>query len=159
MADLKNILTGGSSKSWRLDPAPGANSIIVGTENNVTQYYAGGPLDNNCQSDDVFTFTSADKINYNANGSTFNGGNVAPNYNCGSDRSYNNISFTFTATTGGVAGLATIQLPQTPPTIFIGTTDVPSENVYRVIEISPTKMVLRAGNGSSTVFQFKFISL
>ncbi|MDZ4795009.1 MAG: PKD domain-containing protein [Bacteroidota bacterium] len=159
LANLKNILTGGSSKSWRLDPASGANSIVVGTENNVTQYFAGGPLDNNCQSDDVFTFTSADKINYNANGSTFNGGNVAPNYNCGADRSYTNITYTFTATTGGVAGLAAIQLPQIPPTIFIGTTDVPSENVYRVIEISATKMVLRAGNGAGTVFQFKFVSL
>ena len=157
LADIKAILNGGSSKSWKLDPTPGANPIIVGTEANPSQYFAGGPLDAACQSDDVFTFTSADKINYNANGATFNGGNVAPNYNCGANRSYNNIGFTFSATTGGVAGIATIQLPQTPPTIFIGTTDVPAENVYRIIELTPTRMVLRAGNGSGTVFQFKFI--
>lgn len=157
LADLKNLLTGGSSKSWKLDPTPGANAIVVGTEANPTAYFAGGPLDAGCQTDDLYTFTAADKINYNANGSTFNGGNVAPNYNCGSDRSYNNITYTFGPTTGGVAGIATIQLPQTPPTIFIGTTDVPTENVYRIISINANEMVLRAGNGSSTIFQFKFV--
>lgn len=157
LADIKAILNGGSSKSWKLDPAPGANPIVVGTEANPSEYFQGGPLDAGCQTDDVYTFTSADKINYNANGATFNGGNIAPNYNCGADRSYNNIGFTFSATTGGVAGIATIRLPQAPPIIFIGTTDVPAENVYRIIEISPTKMLLRAGNGSGVVFQFKFI--
>ena len=159
--DIKNILTGGSSKTWRLDPAPGANPIIVGTEANPSQYFGGGALDVVCQSDDVYTFTSTNKLTYNANGATFNGGNVAPNYTCGSDRGYNNIAYNFAATTPGLAGLATITLPGSaaPPTIFIGVTDVPSENVYRIIEISTTKMVLRAGNGSGTVFQFKFIAL
>jgi hypothetical protein len=157
LADIKAILNGGGSKGWKLDPTPGANAIIVGTEANPAQYFGGGPLEPNCQTDDVYTFTSADKVSYNANGSTFNGGNIAPNFNCGADRSYSNISFTFTATTGGVAGIGTIQLPSAPPSIFIGTTDVPSENTYRIIEISSTKMVLRAGNGSGTVFQFKFI--
>jgi PKD repeat protein len=155
LADIKNLLTGGSTKGWKLDPAPGANAIIVGTEANPSQYFAGGALDG-CQVDDVYTFSVADKVTYNANGSTFNGGNIAPNYNCGADRSYNNISYTFGATTGGVAGLATLQLPSSPPAIFIGTTDVP-DNTYRIIEISATKMTLRAGNGSGTVFQFKFI--
>jgi PKD repeat protein len=154
--DIKNILTGGSSKKWKLDPTPGANAIIVGTEGNPSQYFGGGPLDGNCQSDDTYTFTSTNTVTYNANGATFNGGNIAPNYNCGADRSYN-IAYTFGPTTGGVAGLATIGLPAGPPTYFIGTTDVPSENIYRIIEISPTKLVLRAGNGTSTVFQFKFI--
>jgi len=156
LADIKAILNGGGSKSWKLDPAPGANPIVVGTEANPSEYFQGGPLDPNCQSDDVFTFTSADRVIYNSKGATFNGGNVAPNYNCGADRSYN-AAFTFAATTGGVAGIASIQLPPNPPTIFIGVTDVPAENVYRIIEISPTKMLLRAGNGSGTVFQFKFI--
>ena len=92
------------------------------------------------------------------NHSTFNGGNVSPNYNCGADRSYN-VAFTFNATTGGFAGIGTIQLPPAPPNIFIGTTDVPPENVYRIIDITPTTMTLRAGNGTSTVFQFKFIAI
>ncbi len=159
LADIKSLLTSGSSKNWRLDPTPGANPIIVGTEANPSQYFGGGALDAACQSDDVFTFTSADKVNYNANGATFNGGNIAPNYNCGADRSYSNVSYTFGATTGGVAGIATIQLAGAIPNVFIGVTDVPAENTYRIIEISSSKMVLRAGNGSGTVFQFKFIPL
>ncbi len=158
IASIKALLTGAVSKTWRLDPTAGANAIIVGTEASPGTYFGGGPLDGNCQSDDTFTFTAANNIIYNANGSTFNGGNIAPNYNCGSDRSYN-VAYTFGATTGGVAGLGTIQLPGLPPTTFIGTTDVPSENLYRIIDITATKMTLRAGNGSSTIFQFKFVAL
>ncbi|MBP6417577.1 MAG: PKD domain-containing protein [Chitinophagaceae bacterium] len=155
LADINNILNGGSSKTWRLDDAPGANAIIVGTEANPSQHFPGGALDP-CQIDDRYTFSVGNLISYNANGSTFNGGNIAPNYNCGSDRSYSN-SYVFGPVSGGVAGIASLQLPSSPPNIFIGTTDVPSENLYRVIEISPTKLVLRAGNGSGNVFQFKFI--
>jgi PKD repeat protein len=157
IADIKNILTGGSSKTWRLDPTPGANAIIVGTENNPAQYFGGGPLDPSCQTDDTYTFNNTNVI-YNANGATFNGGNIAPNYNCGADRSFN-VAYTYGANTSGFAGLATIQLPQAPPVTFIGTTDVPTENMYRIIEITPTRLVLRAGNGTGTVFQFKFIPL
>ena len=159
IADIKDLLTGGSAgRTWKLDPTPGANAIIVGTEANPSVYFGGGPLEPTCQTDDAYTFTTANKITYNANGSTFNGGNVTPNYNCGTDRSYSNLSYTFTTTSGGVAGLATIQITGAPPTIFIGTTDVPTENVYRIIDITSTKMTLRAGNGTSTVFQFKFIA-
>jgi PKD repeat protein len=158
LADVKALLTGAVSKTWRLDPTTGANPITVGLEADPATYFGGGPLDFNCQSDDRFTFTASNNIIYNANGSTFNGGNIAPNYNCGSDRSFN-VAYTFAATTGGVAGLGSIKLPAAPPTTFIGTTDVPSENVYRIIEISSTKMLLRAGNGTGTVFQFKFIAL
>jgi PKD repeat protein len=158
IAGIKALLTGAVSKTWRLDPSTGANSITVGNEGNPAFDYGGGPLDGNCQSDDRFTFTAANNIIYNANGSTFNGGNIAPNYNCGSDRSYN-VAYTFGATTGGVAGLATIQLPGAPPTTFIGTTDVPSVNIYRIIDITATKMTLRAGSGTGQVFQFKFIAL
>jgi PKD repeat protein len=156
--DIKNILTGGAgnSKKWKLDPTPGANPIIVGTEGSPSQYFGGGPLDTNCQSDDGYTFSSNNSLVYQANGSTFNGGNIAPNYNCGSDRSYT-TTYTFGPTTGGVAGIATIQLPGAPPNIFIGTTDVPAENMYRIIDLTPTKMTLRAGNGTNTIFQFKFV--
>jgi PKD repeat protein len=160
IAGIKALLTGTVSKTWRLDPAAGANPITVGIEADPATYFAGGPLDGNCQSDDRFTFTATNNVIYNANGSTFNGGNIAPNYNCGSDRSYT-VAYTFGATTGGVAGLGTIQLPGAPPAAFIGVTDVPTENVYRIIDITATKMTLRAGNGNgtNTVFQFKFIAL
>ena len=53
--------------------------------------------------------------------------------------------------------LATITLPKALPTIFISVTDVPSENIFRMIEISAAKMVLLAGNGLGTVFKFKFV--
>lgn len=156
--DIKNILTGnGTNRLWKLDPASGANPIIVGTEDNPAQYFGGGAIDG-CQMDDSYRFTLDNKLTYNANGSTFNGGNVAPNYNCGADRSYSNITYTYGAVPGGLAGLAQITIPGAPPASFIGVTDVPSENVYRIIEISNTRMVLRAGNGSSTVFQFKMIA-
>ena len=154
--DIKNILTGGNTRSWKLDPAAGANSIIVGTEANPGLYYGGGPLEPNCQTDDVYTFSANNTVNYNANGSTFNGGNIAPNYNCGADRSFN-TPFVFGPVAGGGAGLAQIQLPNIPPAIFIGTTDVPTENLYRIIEITPSRMTLRAGTGAGVVFQFKFV--
>jgi PKD repeat protein len=156
IADIKDILTGGSSRSWKLDASTGANAIVVGTEGNPSEYYGGGPLEPNCQVDDVYTFTSADNLNYNANGSTFNGGNIAPNYNCGADRSFT-TNFVFGPVVGGAAGIASIQLPGIPPTNFIGTTDVPAENLYRIIEITPSRLLLRAGSGAGTVFQFKFV--
>ena len=157
--DIKNLLTGGvgNSRTWKLDPTDGANPIIVGTEGNPAQFFGGGPIEA-CQKDDIYTFSFAGQLVYNANGATFNGGNITPNYNCASDRSYS-TPYTFSTTTAGFAGLATIQLPSAPPTIFIGVTDVPSENEYRIIDITSTNMVLRAGNGSGTVFQFKFIAL
>jgi hypothetical protein len=157
LAEIKNILTGGNSRGWKLDPAPGANSITVGTEGNPAEYYAGGPLEANCQIDDIYTFTTGGLLSYNANGSTFNGGNISPNYNCGSDRSYSNVNYTFEAVPGGAAGLALITIPQTPPAVFIGTTDVPAENYYRIIDITPNRLILRACNGSGVVFQFRFI--
>jgi PKD repeat protein len=158
LPEIKNLVTGTTSKTWKLDDTPGANPVIVGTEANPSQYFGGGALEPTCQADDRFTFFASNTITYNANGSTFNGGNITPNFNCGLDRSYSNVAFTFGPTTSG-AGIATIQLPNTPPTVFIGVTDVPNENLYRIIDITPTKMTLRAGNGSGTVFQFKFVAL
>ena len=60
-----------TAKSWKLDPADGANAIIVGTEANPGEYFGGGALAD-CQKDDVYTFSQALKLTYNANGSTFN---------------------------------------------------------------------------------------
>jgi len=105
----------------------------------------------------VYTFTTALKLNYSANGATFNGGNLAPNFTCGTDRSYSNVSFTFAPGTTAGAGLATITLPGAIPTNFIGVTDISSNN-YRIISISSTAMVLRSGTASETVHQFKFIA-
>ena len=140
---------------WKLNPADG--SIIVGTEGNPAQYFGGGGIAD-CQKDDIYTFTTALKLNYNSNGSTFNGGNIAPNFNCGADRSYSDVSFTFEPSVpAGAAGIATITLPGTIPNQFIGVTDI-SSNYYRIISISATAMVLRSGKTNETVHQFKFIA-
>lgn len=147
-----------TAKSWKLNPADGANAIIVGTESNPAAYFGGGALAD-CQKDDVYTFSTALKLTYNANGSTFNAGNLAPNFTCATDRSYNNLSYTFDprAPSAG-AGIASITLPGvTPPTNFIGVTDVSSNN-YRIISISATAMTLRSGTTTETVHQFKFIA-
>jgi len=158
--DVDDILSNPNFKlligaSWKLNPANG--SIIVGTEGNPAQYFAGGALDP-CQTDDVYTFSSALKLTYNANGSTFNGGNIAPNFNCGIDRSYSDLSFTFEPSVpSGAAGIASINLPGAVPDHFIGVTDV-SSNHYRIISISATEMVLRSGTPSEAVHQFKFIA-
>lgn len=144
-----------TAKSWKLNGADGANAIIVGTDGNPGQYYGGGPLAD-CQKDDVYTFTTALKLNYNANGSTFNGSNIAPNFNCSNDRSYNNVSFAFTL--GGESGaIATITLPGAVPDQFIGVTDI-SSNTYRIMSISANALVLRSGTSAQTVHQFKFVA-
>jgi len=143
-----------TAKSWKLDPADG--SIIVGTEGNPAQYFGGGAIAD-CQKDDIYTFSTALKLTYNANGATFNGGNIAPNFTCGTDRSYSNVSFTFEPGVTAGAGLATITLPGAIPVNFIGVTDI-SSNFYRIISISATNMVLRSGKTTETVHQFKFIA-
>ncbi|WP_207423300.1 hypothetical protein [Desertivirga brevis] len=142
---------------WKLNANSNA-PVIVGTEGNPGEYFQGGPLAD-CQKDDVYTFAFVNndfKLTYNANGSTFNGGNVAPNYSCSSDRSYVNVSFTFSSTVSG-AGIASITLPGNPPVNFIGVTDVSSNN-YRIISISDTEMVLRSGTATETVHQMRFVA-
>lgn len=143
------------AKKWKLDPA-GASSIVVGTDANPSQYFGGGPLAD-CQLDDYYTFSADLKLTYNSGGSTFNGGNLAPNFSCGSDRSYSGVSFLFDPrkpSTG--AGIASITLAAPVPTNFIGVTDVSSNN-YRIISISANSMVLRSGTPTETVHQFKFV--
>lgn len=145
-----------TAKVWRLDSTAGANAIVVGTEANPSAYFGGGPLAD-CQKDDRYTFGTDFKLRYNANGATFNGGNIAPNFTCGTDRSYSDVTYTFTPGGSGGAGLATITLPGAVPAQFIGVTDV-SSNMYRIISITATTMVLRSGTPSETVHQFKFVA-
>lgn len=144
-----------TAHAWKLDPV-GAAPIIVGTEGNPSEYFQGGSLAD-CQIDDDYTFSFANnafKLTYRANGATFNGGNVDPNYNCGTDRSYES-AFTFSTAVEG-AGIATITIPNTPPIRFIGVTDVESNN-YRIISISDTEMVLRSGKINEPVHTMRFV--
>lgn len=94
------------------------------------------------------------RLSYKANGQTFNAGNIAPNYSCAADRSYDS-AFTFSTTVQG-AGIATITIPGNVPDRFIGVTDVASNN-YRIISISATEMVLRSGKSNETVHQMRFV--
>ncbi|MET0637435.1 MAG: hypothetical protein ABWZ25_15495 [Chitinophagaceae bacterium] len=146
-----------TAHSWKLDPADGANAIIVGTEGNPGQYFGGGGLDA-CQKDDVYTFGTDLKLTYNANGSTFNAGNISPNYTCGTDRSYTDFVYAYSPNVpAGSAGVGLITLNANVPDKFIGVTDI-SSNSYRIISISATNMVLRSGTASQTVHQFKFVA-
>jgi hypothetical protein len=145
-----------TAKSWKLDPNA-SNPIVVGTENNPSEYFGGGALAD-CQKDDVYTFGTNFKLTYNANGATFNAGNIAPNYTCSGDRSYTNVDYTFEPGTSGGAGLATIRLTGAVPAQFIGVTDI-SSNVYRIISISANAMVLRSGTPGQTVHQFRFVAV
>lgn len=143
------------ANTWKLD-ANSAAPIIVGTENNPAQYFGGGGLAD-CQKDDDYTFSFANnafKLSYKANGQTFNAGNINPNYNCGTDRSFD-VAFTFSTTVSG-AGIASIVIPGNVPDRFIGVTDVSSNN-YRIISISATEMVLRSGKTNETVHQMRFV--
>lgn len=144
-----------TAHTWKLDASSTA-PITVGTENNPAEYFGGGALAA-CQIDDDYTFSFANnafKVTYKANGQTFNAGNIAPNYNCGTDRSYE-APFTFSTTVAG-AGIASIVIPGNVPDRFIGVTDVASNN-YRIISISATEMVLRSGKSNETVHQMRFV--
>ena len=152
-SDLNNVklfLTGGATRSWKLDNNKVPGPITVGpNDSSPTAYYAGGPLAS-CQVDDVYTFGQNNSIVYNAGPETF----VAGGGGCQAPRSYT-TNYTFTNVPAG-AGIGQINLSGAQ--YFIGVTDRPSENVYRILEISDTKMVLRAGNGTSgVIFDLYFV--
>ncbi|RYY53095.1 MAG: hypothetical protein EOO09_19190 [Chitinophagaceae bacterium] len=159
--DLMNIPTFALlvAHPWKLDPAAGANAVIVGTEANPSQYFGGGGLAD-CQLDDRYTFSfgTAASLDYNAAGATFNAGNISPNYVCGSDRSYTGQAISYSPTVpAGSAGIGMFTINATVPTRFVGVTDI-SSNSYRIISISETSLVLRSGTASETVHQFKFVA-
>ena len=150
LGDIKKLLTNNSTKSWRLDSLDNANAVVVGIESNPTLYYAGGPLAP-CQKDDIYTFNFNNTLSYDAKGSTF----VAGNFDCEGDWSYSNAAYPFGNVTGPVAGIAQFTLPANPK-IFIGTTD--ASHVCRILSISSGAMVLRTGDGTGTIFTFKFVT-
>ncbi|MBX0291840.1 PKD domain-containing protein [Hymenobacter sp. HSC-4F20] len=147
---VKNLLTGGSSRTWKLDNTANA-PIVVGTEANPSEYFAGvkaGELPA-CQSDDEYTFSTNNVLKYDAKGETFTAGSFA----CLAPQT-GDTNFTFGAATG--AGFAQLTLARAGA--FIGTTDAsPTEQVYRILAIDNQKMTLRAGSGrnNGTVFTIK----
>jgi hypothetical protein len=159
---LRTLLTGGSRKTWKLDPTPGAAAITAGVETNTTKDYAGGPLAP-CQLNDWYTFTVSDSIYANFNGDAMI--NDAPgSYNCGG---LGNFSGTFSLgpVVGSGAGSAQIVLT-TPGKQFVGMNVADKQfigvndnvaNVYRIIDLTSTKMILRVGDGSGSVQTLKFV--
>jgi PKD repeat protein len=146
-----------TAHAWKLDGTPGANAVTVGTEGNPTQYFGGGAL-SDCQIDDSYAFSTDLKLTYNANGATFNGGNIDPTFTCGSDRSYSGATITFNPSVpSGAAGIASITLSGAIPSRFIGVTDISSNN-YRIISISDNEMVLRSGTTTEAVHTMKFVT-
>ena len=157
------MLTGNVSKVWKLAPGVTDKAVIVGIESDLSRYYGGGPLID-CQLDDTYTFFADGTVTYNANGKTFNGGNIAPSYECGIDRSYTKKAFTYDNLASGAAGIFQFNLSGIPNgaanSTFIGVTDA-SNNTYRVISITNNTLVLRTTNGTNagiTVHQFKFVT-
>jgi PKD repeat protein len=134
------FLTGGSSRSWILDSTATPGPVKAGpTEDNPYGYFGGGALAA-CQKDDIYTFT-ATSVTYVANGETFNGGNIVPNFSCSAPLDYADVAYTLTIVSPGLSGVAQINLSSK----FIGVTDVDPANVYRILEIDNDHMVLRSG--------------
>ncbi|OGX84572.1 hypothetical protein BEN47_16015 [Hymenobacter lapidarius] len=152
-APFSLLLTGGSSKTWMLDNAADA-PIVVGTEASPSLYFAGvkpGELPA-CQSDDEYTFTTANVMSYNAKAETFS----ANGFTCQAPQT-GTTPFVFGPASG--AGLAQLTLSRNGA--FIGTTDAsPTERVYRILSIDDKKMTLRAGSGQNggTVFTIKMVA-
>ena len=149
---VKQLLTGGSSRTWKLDNSVAATIVVGPSDADPTGYYAGGAVGSlpPCQADDEFTFTATNQYQYNALAETF----VAGGGGCQAPRT-GSVPFTFGAATG--AGLAQFELGTASPMPVIGITDAP-DRVYRIISIDNQRMVLRAGSSTAgTIFTMKLI--
>jgi PKD repeat protein len=152
---VNQLLTGGSTKTWKLDNAADA-PITVGTEAEPTKDFAGvkpGELPA-CQSDDEYTFSSSNVFTYDSKGETFYANQK--DYTCQPGLS-DTSPLVFAAAVGNGLGQFTLTKAGT----FIGATDASlTERVYRILAIDDKKMTLRAGSGKSggTVFTLKLVA-
>ena len=149
---VKQLLTGGSSRTWKLDNSVAATIVVGPSDADPTGYFAGGAIGSlpACQADDEFTFTTGNVFQYNAMAETF----VAGGGGCQAPRT-NNTTFTFGAASG--AGKAQFELAPATPMPVIGVTDAP-DRIYRILEIDNQHMLLRAGSSTgSLVFTMKFV--
>ncbi|WP_205701600.1 PKD domain-containing protein [Hymenobacter rigui] len=152
-APYKQLLTGGSSRTWKLDNAADA-PITVGTEANPLAYFAGAAAGTlpACQTDDEYTFSTANVFTYDAKAETFS---AAAGYVCSAP-----LSGTSPYVFGPASGAGLAQFTLTRPGAFIAATDAsPTERVYRILSIDNQKMTLRAGSGQNggTVFTIKMV--
>lgn len=153
-APIKRLLTGGSSKTWKLDNAADA-VITVGTDAEPTKYYPGGAKNTlpDCQADDEYTFSTDNILSYDAKAQTLS---VANNRTCSAPET-GTTPYTF----GPAAGTGKAQLKLARKGAFIGPTDASvEEQIYRIISIDDKHMVIRAGSGlnGGTVFDIKMVT-
>lgn len=151
---VKQFLTGGSTRTWKLDNAANHPIIVGPSDTDSTSYYGGGPAGSlpPCQADDEFTFTAANVFTYDAKTETL----VAHPYPvpsaCEAPRSATS-PFTF----GAASGMGLAQFELTNASTFIGVTDAPSR-IYRILAIDNRHMLLRAGStASGTTFTIKLV--
>jgi PKD repeat protein len=153
---VKRLLTGGGSKTWKLQ-SDTVKTITVGTESNSSQYYEGGAANSlpGCQADDEYTFSNSNVFTYDAKKETFVAEAAATTTtpvvpaHCDTPRS-GTSDFTFGPATG--TGYAMLEFKK--PGTFIAVTDAP-DLTYRIISITANRLVLRAGKPSGTVFDIK----
>ncbi len=150
---IRFFISGGSRKTWKLDPTAGANPITAGTEGNPTEYFGGGPLAD-CQIDDWYTFTATDSVYVNFNGNALIYGGPG-DYNCGD---YGNFAgaYALGPVQGTGTGSAQMVLANGADH-FIGVMDR-VQNVYRILEVTSNRLVIRVGNGTGTVQTLKFVN-
>lgn len=151
---VKQYLTNGSSRTWKLDNGVVAPITVGPSDADPTSYYAGNPAPGGlpaCQADDEYTFSSANVFTYDAKAETFVAGATG---GCQAPR---NVSTPFTFGNATGAGVAQITLASATPAPFIGVTDAPNLT-YRILSISNTNMVLRAGStAAGPVFDLKLV--
>ena len=154
-AIVKGLLTGGSSKTWKLDNTVVAPITVGPSDADPTSYYPGNPTAGAlpaCQADDEYTFTSTNNFIYDSKGQTFVAGSGG---GCSAPRDVT-TSFTFGNATG--PGLAQLVLAPATPSPFIGVTDAPGFT-YRILSIDSQRMVVRAGStAAGVVFDMKFVA-
>ena len=146
------LLTGGSTRTWKLDNSVAAAIVVGPSDADPTGYYAGGTAGSlpACQADDEFTFTAANVYQYNALAETFVAGGVG----CQPPR---NVSTPFTFGAASGAGIAQFVLAPATPSPFIGVTDAP-DRTYRILSIDNQHMLLRAGSSTAAlVFTLKLV--
>ncbi|MDO7845267.1 PKD domain-containing protein [Hymenobacter sp. M29] len=151
---VKQLLTNGSSRTWKLDNTVVAPITVGPSDADPVSYYGGNPAPGGlpaCQADDEYTFSNANVFTYDAKGQTFVAGATG---GCQAPRNVT-TPFTFGDATG--AGVAQITLASATPAPFIGVTDAPGFT-YRILSITNTNMVLRAGStAAGVVFDMKLV--
>lgn len=148
---VKQFLTGGSSKTWKLDNSVDSTIVVGPSDKDPYSYYHDGKAGSlpACQADDEFTFSTANVYTYDAKAQTFVAGGVG----CSDPRS-GTSDYTF----GPAVGTGYAMLEFKKPGTFIGVTDAP-DLIYRIVNIDAKHMRLRAGKASGNlVFEMRLVA-